>query len=557
MALLAEVIIPKMFDSIQAPIIKTNSPYEGDHLYSHYCQDCGQIFLARWDYRNNMGFQIWNGNQYTCPRCGIQVSGQKGAIADVGGSAPVDMKIRLYEFKEHIALKVQYRAITFDSEGSKAYIRPEIETFKFNIKRRTSYFETAGGELYEFANPLDNEMVEKSALAYLKHNSCAWHTHKKEINILLAKLRSCLAKKAKHILGLEIKATFAPAGSELGLMLFPLQNIAWRLAVPDAPNISTALNGKAARKGVGQLQLWVDENFRLETYGYFEKVILLAKKGKSYPQSALEAAEIPDRKAFRRIMAQGSIFEIGRLHTAYTMTENYQEQLNIYRFLATKQEVPSYSWRSMYSCYPEYTDSMLRFSQHISKLYGPGAVYRMIKLMPLSDIRDSASMHKKLEGCAKINWTVDKPAISKLHDYLVEMWTKYQHADYSLLVPEHVIKRLEMQKDRLKFFLPKTAHELNGVGKTLHNCVGSYANNVLNGKCAVVAMTDDEGKLLVCIEIREGAIWQAKLNQNRPVANNSELNAAVLDWAEKTKLEVATSDINTAETDNKELRNVI
>lgn len=94
------------------------------------------------------------------------------------------------------------------------------------------------------------------------------------------------------------------------------------------------------------------------------------------------------------------------------------------------------------------------------------------------------------------------------------------------------------------------------VGNKLHNCVGSYAERALAGKCTIAVMTDDEGKLLVCIEVADGEIRQAKLNQNRPVAKNPELNAAVIEWANEAKLKINTCDIDTDSGKN-ELRNAI
>lgn len=93
--------------------------------------------------------------------------------------------------------------------------------------------------------------------------------------------------------------------------------------------------------------------------------------------------------------------------------------------------------------------------------------------------------------------------------------------------------------------LPETSHQLRDIGRKLHNCVGSYADKVLSGSCTVVAMTDDEGKLLVCLEVEKGSIRQAKLNQNQSVCADAALNAAVIEWAKAAKLKIATGDINT------------
>lgn len=46
--LLAKIVIPKMFDFIQAPVALGEGPYKDDNIYAHYCTTCEQTFTARW-----------------------------------------------------------------------------------------------------------------------------------------------------------------------------------------------------------------------------------------------------------------------------------------------------------------------------------------------------------------------------------------------------------------------------------------------------------------------------------------------------------------------------
>ena len=46
-------------------------------------------------------------------------------------------------------------------------------------------------------------------------------------------------------------------------------------------------------------------------------------------------------------------------------------------------------------------------------------------------------------------------------------------------------------------------------------------------------MADDQGKLAACLEIKDKDLVQAKLDRNRPVRSNAELNAEILTWAKK------------------------
>ena len=64
---------------------------------------------------------------------------------------------------------------------------------------------------------------------------------------MLLKLRSAISKKVKDFHNIKLKAMHVPAGSSMGALIFPLSNIAWRLAVTDAPNLPTVFNDRSWR----------------------------------------------------------------------------------------------------------------------------------------------------------------------------------------------------------------------------------------------------------------------------------------------------------------------
>ena len=96
----------------------------------------------------------------------------------------------------------------------------------------------------------------------------------------------------------------------------------------------------------------------------------------------------------------------------------------------------------------------------------------------------------------------------------------------------------------LKFYLPKTYHELHAAGEELRNCVGGcYPERMKEGKCCIVLVADDRGKLKVCIELRGDTIVQAKLFRNRPLHEDEALFNKVMAWAKERKLKIATDDL--------------
>lgn len=547
--LLAKIVIPKMFDFIQAPVALGEGPYKDDNIYAHYCTTCEQTFTARWGYTCFNGWQTWNGNYFNCPGC-RRSSKHKGFAHDIGVGIPEKMILFLYEYKNHISLRISYTEVTFDDIRFCAIKKRCHETVMFDVHKRKSYFETKDDVKYEISNPVEREFSEQSVLRHLTHSSIAWKNNKKDFANMLLKLRTAISKKVKDFHNIKLKAMHVPAGSSMGALIFPLSNIAWRLAVTDAPNLPTVFNDRSWRSDYrGFVEAYYMDKISLEAF--LEKVIAKTRTGLSYPQSVLNVMGLRDTKAFRKIIAKGSLLEAGRLKTAVGISADYKEQLLLAGALASVGEMGLRIERSF-----AFGELSLNFLKIASDRYKNNASYFLIKHYNPSDIDDCSRMYFKLAAeTQELLWT-EKPSIAQIHDWLVEKWDAQKNKDYSLQIPEHVVKRLAMQKDRLKFFLPETAHELRMVGNKLHNCVGSYAERALAGKCTIAVMTDDEGKLLVCIEVADGEIRQAKLNQNRPVAKNPELNAAVIEWANEAKLKINTCDIDTGSGKN-ELRNAI
>ena len=547
--LLAKIVIPKMFDFIQAPVALGEGLYKDDNIYAHYCTACEQTFTARWGYTRFNGWQSWDGNFFSCPGCRGS-SEHKGLVHDIGVGVPEKMILSLYEYKNHISLRISYTEVSFDDIRFCAIQKSCHETVIFDVRKMKSYFETKDAVRYEISNPAEREFGEHSALKYLTHNSTAWKENKKDFANLLLKLRTAISNKVKSLHGIRIKAMHVPAGNSMGALLFPLSNIAWRLAVADAPNLPTAFNDRSWRSDYrGFVEAHYMDKISLEYF--LEEVIAKTRTGLSYPQSALKVMGLRDTKAFRKIIAKGGLLEAGRLKTAVGISADYKEQLLLASALASVGELGLRIERSY-----AFAELGLNFLKIASDRYKKNAAYFLIKHYSPSDIDDCSRMYFKLAAETQELLWIEKPSIAQMHDWLVEKWDAQKNKDYSLQIPEHVVKRLAMQKDRLKFFLPETAHELRMVGNKLHNCVGSYAERALAGKCTIAVMTDDEGKLLVCIEVAGGEIRQAKLNQNRPVAKNPELNAAVIEWAKDAKLKINTLDIDSRSSD-KELRNAI
>lgn len=77
-------------------------------------------------------------------------------------------------------------------------------------------------------------------------------------------------------------------------------------------------------------------------------------------------------------------------------------------------------------------------------------------------------------------------------------------------------RQLELEDNILgfDFYLPKESFDLVNLGSTLHNCVGSYSNNVMKNFCTIVAVKKDDFPVL-CIEVRDlKTVHQVRADHN-------------------------------------------
>ena len=71
------------------------------------------------------------------------------------------------------------------------------------------------------------------------------------------------------------------------------------------------------------------------------------------------------------------------------------------------------------------------------------------------------------------------------------------------------------------------------IGASLHNCVASYVDRVGKRECTIIYVRKD-GAYRICIEVRDGEIWQEKTNYNAKPSEEEE--AALLKWHERHSL---------------------
>lgn len=92
---------------------------------------------------------------------------------------------------------------------------------------------------------------------------------------------------------------------------------------------------------------------------------------------------------------------------------------------------------------------------------------------------------------------------------------------------KHIKPEYEITHGDYKFFYPKCTQDIKDEAVQQHNCVASYIDNVIEGKCHILFLRkkDAPNKSVVTIEVRNGEIVQAFQAYNQPC--NEEQRAAI------------------------------
>lgn len=545
---------PKMFTAIRESRKNPNSGYLDDQVHSHFCTCCGQVFSARFDFIPGMGWLRWSGESFRCPGCG-EVNGINYLTAqrektEMGTPLPFSLRIALREFKAHLKLSIKGDCIIFMPNGISVIRRTVTEEIVFDIKGRKVVFKSDIAQSQTLENPFTaTAFLQNSLLRFVIPESSMYQKQRKEVFALMKTLRGRIEKKMKEIHGISVKAMSIHPGKKYGLFLLPIVNLAWRIACPDAKNLP--LYETVGDSGIDNYGYKLNEirkkngEFPIQL---IDDVIDFTRTGLSYPQAVAKAYVLPDTKGIRKLIAGQDIFKAGTIKIGFNIMRDYK-----YKLLAAKQLLVINNC-DVHGFYPENKNPKIlsKFIKPIAGRFGDKIAAKLLLEFERLQVTDSISMYSQLTRVNKKRFMSASLTAERMHDWLIEVFDNQTHEDYELHVPDDFIKRVEMRMGLNKFFVPKTAHELRCAGKKLRNCVGSYAKSVLAREKDIVLVSDKTGDLIICIEVCNNEIKQAKLFSNAGVEKDIVLNEQVKSWAKKAELKIATFDVNMEEPEKTE-----
>jgi len=517
--IIASVTIPKMFTAYAHDMGYLDN---GLHQYQYFCEECDQAFAAAWGKLPNSMSWYERGKYFHCPYCGT-MHGPHVAYIKIGEKAPYKIRLTLKTYKNLVIFELYGDTVMFN-DVFKVRGGKYKEVFRFDIAKQAATFsrlENGNEERVEIGNPFELEWLSKSILGFFTPRSLASVSQKRELNHILKSLRESVHGMLEKRLGHKVKSMFVSPGQHYGAFLLPIFNVAYRLGMPDSPNLPVEY--REPQKSIKNL--W--HGHMITDTEWAAEVLRLTRKKMDTTTALITVKNLPNTAAVRRAIAQ-NIFEVETVRMAFDLCCNYDYAVNLHTAIRKT---------------PANRKELFEFLRNMLPIYGEAGLIQIVELAEV--LKDCFELYQQLNEQNRRAILEEKVRIRDLHDWMAKRHRRQSHKNLTFSVPDHIVRRLSMQTNRLKFFLPKESVELIDAGVELHNCVASYGRAMLDNTKWIVLVSDDNGRLAACLEIEGRNLVQAKIDKNRPVAGNPKLNAEVLSWAKEANLKIETADIAT------------
>lgn len=552
---LQEIYIPELFKAYTS-IIRTphlpGSPITSSSVLPkrYFCAKCKTEFTVEHIGIHRLGYYGYGDEKVNCPACGAEFYlGSTMLECGEQPNGPLCLTLRLYECKTQIILKANFNTLQLAHDLKEPVVLgTRTEEYRFDIKNRQVHIKSQecnqDPAILQIENPIcARALLAGSWLRYLKNDTELVKSYKPEIVELLKTLREAVAEKYKELHGYDLSRLFVSSGQTYGWLLMPILNIAYRLQMPETSNLPKAFLQDSRsiyrphRALPGNMQVMQTPD-RSQKW----KIACDLAKDKDCITAMLEAYTLPAVKSFRKILQADSIFAVQELAYCYELSKgDLNHTTTLYRLIQDK--------------FPEQKDTYFDMQRIFEKLMyiKTSGVIPVTKVISILKNTDPKSIQDTLEILSQLNepnqQAILKYKITEIHDRATNLLYKQKNPNIKLSVPDYIKNRLMMQKDKIRFFLPNDSYELRDAGTELHNCVGGYTNKINEGASCVVLVSDDKGKLVVCIELQQNKLVQAKLACNKPVFTNARLQAEVLEWCKKCSIAICTSDVKQPESE--------
>lgn len=585
METLAVIRAKKLYDVIRFPVSTQAFPdleSKGREASLTYHSDCGFSFFSFFNFKNMPGGYLYEGDHFTCPRCGKRFDYYARGPKSLFWTAfkehyiPINSTLTLKEGKDFLDLALSFDSISGEKHYGIEKHRASTAHIRFDFRSRKTFYwflpekgianwpdifinRAQKMELAVFRYPKDDSESEAGSnlrgdgreerpvisiygtpFHFLGRGSYFWRDHKKEIYNFAKVLTQAFRRHLENAEGRKLPSPYVPiSGGEYGFTgIFNnlIRNLAWRMLYPEAPNLRRE-----------DLRATIERRFKFhdskDTYAnisspdmiYYD---ILSMAGKRNYRSAIEfAVKSPVAKPVLQVLAKAPI-------RSYFILKQVMEI-----FKAPERQAAAFERIALSDTHGHnmgFIRSGLRLVKLLSLRKGEDKALHLVLCQSWGDTLDCSETYFNLKrDRRRLFWrTRLKP--KEIHDWLVQEFNK-QVAENVLFYADAkggADRRLAEDIPEGVFSLATDSHTLKRWGSGFHNCVATYKDRVEKHNTAIVGFFV-KGKPLVCIEVSvpEGAVMQAKLPCNKQVKENPALLQTVKAWATRKRLKVETEDM--------------
>lgn len=497
---------------------------------------CGHSFHCLWKFHGGLGAPVDEGSGYYCPKCGkrlyrrdndcpwIEVPESKQSII------PYSISLEAREYKNYLDVYAETLNVDVKSPIDVSTHVIKKYTLRFNFKtREVLYLQHGAFKRVDHGNtiwPLNKTVndtarfcMKDTVFHYLNAESSIRYAERKKLDSFFKDVVDCFNRKLSEAAGYKIKSAYTPTSTQdyRGAFDYCFSNLVWRLRYPDARNLTT-------------------EEIRACPHRDDSIVKLVENTEKPYLQTVRDVYNFPNMPGLNIRLAKCPIHFLRTLKKAWPI---FHEIDNKYKLLdktliQLKRSIGFY----------QSTESYLRSLRIIKHTRGEAAAVKLMEREDSYNVQDCGHMWDLLTPQNKRKFIRAKIRSRDIHDYLVQLVDRQQHANVRIKYKSLRDFPLTGKVDDLIFSLPPDTEQLANLGRAMHNCVGTYRDLVLSDKVRILAAFKNR-KPVICIEIRGAKVAQAKLVNNQPVRDDAELNHALLAWAKSRKLIIETNDVQT------------
>lgn len=500
-------------------------------VYQAYCDICGQWFIIT----HSNSFAI--SEKIACPACGEIHTHNRIMYSSTSNDCILPYKIRmsLVEFASKVELRLKYQGLYLGDDIFRTYRHfPKVyEKYTFDVvNNKVTWQRHAGTNKLEYDLGYFNEDFEtlqnKSALCFFQYD----HKIKRgdSFTELLKKLREAVNRLAQKK-GYQPKSLFI-SGKRKTRLFASILNIAHRVRFWDSENI-TGIGERNFKINLREKHI-TKENLDMSVVEFWQG------QGYSYQEALCMTLKLPNVKVIRREFCFNNYFNLAlAFHQGYSTDISIQ----MYQYFNAIDNECAKTRIYYATSADERKKEAIEIYQSFAPRYPDLTFLKMVN--KYSYYKDSYHLLKNMDKITKQRYLESKIPLSKLHDWLSVEIIAQENREMIFDVPEHIIKRLDMQLNHYKLETITKNSQLVRVAQSLKNCSAGYKHRI-NDKLQLVVISDDNtGKILALLQISQNSIVQAKLYGNKNVSNRMEINDLVIDFAEKTKLNISTNNIIT------------